>query len=306
MENKEIDFMEESIDSGLLKILLKDRSTGENIIWATSDYERFGYGFRSTDSINSSSVVGRYKIIIRPRVAKHKYNQADRTREKAEVFTPAWVCNKQNNLIDEQWFGKPNVFNYEIPEGWKTNCDKISFPKTKNKSWQDYVRAIRLEVTCGEAPYLVSRYDAVNGKYIEISERIGILDRKIRVINENVKKRDDWYQWIVIAYKSVYGFEFQGDNLLLARENLLLDFIDNYTVRYKDDPPVEMLKEIATIISWNIWQMDGITYTIPLDKVREKYEQISIFDTPETTKKTRYAKIKDWTNETIIEYRKMI
>lgn len=27
-------------------------------------------------------------------------------RDKAEVFTPSWVCNAQNNLVDNQWFGK--------------------------------------------------------------------------------------------------------------------------------------------------------------------------------------------------------
>jgi hypothetical protein len=32
----------------------------------------------------------------------------------AEVFTPSWICNAQNNLIDNTWFGRDNVFNKEI------------------------------------------------------------------------------------------------------------------------------------------------------------------------------------------------
>ena len=45
--------------------------------------------------------------------------QQQRSREMAEVFTPSWICNKQNNLIDNAWFGRENVFNVEIdnPDG---------------------------------------------------------------------------------------------------------------------------------------------------------------------------------------------
>ncbi len=313
MNYREIDVKEEeieSIDSELLKILLKDRSTGKNIIWATTDYSRYGKGFRSTDNIKPESVLGRYKIIIRPRVAKHKYNQEDRTREKAEVFTPAWLCNRQNNLIDQQWFGRTGVFNSEKTNGWKTNTEMIVFPNIEGRTWKDYVNAIRLEVTCGEAPYLVSRYDAVSGNYIEVYDRVGLLDRKLRVISENIESKDEWCEWAIAAYKSIYAYEFQGDSLLLARENLLFDFIDNYSIKYGEEPSVDILKEIATIISWNVWQMDGITNAIPFDKARDEFEQISIFDLTDSsspkTKKTQYAIIKDWANNSEIEYRNLI
>lgn len=36
----------------------------------------------------------------------------------AEVFTPSWVCNKQNNLVDEKWFGYANPFNIEQEKTW--------------------------------------------------------------------------------------------------------------------------------------------------------------------------------------------
>ncbi len=52
--------------------------------------------------------------------------------------------------------------------------------------WEDYIDSKRLEITYGEAPYLVSRYDASTGEMIDIHKRIGILDRKLRVVNENV------------------------------------------------------------------------------------------------------------------------
>lgn len=295
----------ESIDSELLTILLKDRSTGKNIIWATKDYARFGKGFFSTDSISPNLVRGRYKIIIQPRVYKHKYKQTARTKGKAEVFTPSWVCNKQNNLIDEQWFGRPNAFNVEVDSGWVTNKEKVLFSDS-DKTWQDYVCANRLEVSCGEAPYLTSRYDTVSGKYIDVAERIGLVDRKLRVVNENTSHKNDWFEWAEKAYKSIYAYEFHGDSLLLARENLLLTFIDNYAMKFGDDPSVNMLKRIATILSWNIWQMDGFTYTIPLDEVRDEYIQISLFDNEESPKRSRFAKVKDWSDDSVIEFRELI
>ena len=50
----------------------------------------------------------------------------------------------------------------------------------------------------------------------------------MRVVSENAKNEDEWLKWTVRAFQSVYGYEFQGDNLLLlARENLLHTFIDN-------------------------------------------------------------------------------
>ena len=59
---------------------------------------------------------------------------------------------------------------------------------------------------------------------------------------------------------NVYGYEWQGDNLLLARENLLMTFLDYYKAKFGADkiPQMKSLLYIAYIISWNFWQMDGL------------------------------------------------
>lgn len=57
----------------------------------------------------------------------------------------------------------------------------------------------RLEITCGEAPYIVSRYDAATGEIIPIERRIGILDRKLRVVNENTETEEDWLFWTTLC-----------------------------------------------------------------------------------------------------------
>lgn len=253
----------EQLDYELLTILLQDKSSGRNIIWATDDYSQNGYGFRRDDEIQIYAIVGNNGDIIKPRTAKTKQEQQNRIKCKAEVFTPAWVCNKQNNLIDNAWFGAENVFNTEHDKAWTTTKNKIKFPADDGKRWEDYVTANRLEISCGEAPYLVSRYDAVSGKVIAVKNRIGLLDRKLRVVSENTENERDWYTWAKKAIQSVYGYDWQGDNVLLARENLLFTFIDFYESRFGVYPIKEYLREIAGILAWNIWQMDGLKFVIP-------------------------------------------
>ena len=212
------------LDNKLLEILLKDHSSNKNIIWATDNYTIRGKGYYPYDNISLKSITGRNGLVIKPRVKKSKKEQNKRIKDKAEVFTPSWICNAQNNLIDEAWFGRKNIFNIENQEhkSWEVINEKIIFPE--GKTWQDYVKENRLEISCGEAPYLASRYDTVTGEWLEPNARIGLLDRKLRIINENVDNEKDWYVWAVIAYKSIYGFEWQGDSLLIARENLLFTF----------------------------------------------------------------------------------
>lgn len=209
------------LDDSLLSILLKDHSSGKNIVWATDNYEIKGDGYESYSSITVKAITGRRGNVIKPRVGKSKKEQLHRVRDKAEVFTPSWICNRQNNLIDNAWFEKENVFNIEKEKSWHTVTKKITF--TNGKTWQDYVKANRMEISCGEAPYLCSRYDTVSGLWIELQDRIGVLDRKIRIINENTASKEEWLKWVKEAYKATYGFEWQGDSLLIARENLLLD-----------------------------------------------------------------------------------
>ena len=247
----------------VLDTLLHDHTTGRNIFWATHDYEALGseYGYHS--EILPHLITGEHGMVIRPRVLKTKEEQSDRAKDMAEVFTPSWVCNAQNNLVDEAWFGRKDVFNVEDTTNhtWQATTNKIEFPETK--SWKDYVRATRMELTCGEAPYLVSRYDATTGEPIPLEQRIGLLERKLRVISENVDASGDWLVWAQMAYKNTYGFEWQGDSLLLAREALLWTFIEYYQAKFGKAPLTKSINYIAYIISWNLWQMDGLKGVVP-------------------------------------------
>lgn len=261
----------------------KDPNKVVNIFWATNDYEsqRDGeakIGYRYDDQIIPDSIIGQNGRVVMPRVLKDKRLQIDRTKDKAEVFTPSWVCNAQNNLIDEAWFERKDAFNHEEVDedgshSWIPTAEKIVFPEgDKYRTWKRYVTENRLEITCGEAPYLVSRYDTTTGDPIPLHNRIGLLDRKLRVVSENTSELGEWLEWTRKAFMHTYGYEWQGDNLLLAREALLYTFIEYFQEKF----PGETLKKtsivgIARIISWNLWQMDGIKMVVP-DSCDKQYD----------------------------------
>ncbi len=290
----------------VLPILLQDKTTNKNIIWATSSYKDLGTAYADDVQITTGALIGMDAIRLQPRVLKALAEQQERTKAHAEVFTPSWICNQMNNYCDEEWFGKKDVFNTQDGHTWKATEEPVAFPakKVKVPLWQRYVDSKRLEITCGEAPFIVSRYDAATGEEIPIPQRIGLLDRKLRVVNENAADEEDWLKWVLRAFQSVYGYEYQGDNLVLARINLLMTFVEYLQDRWKRPPTIKELKKIANVIVWNFWQMDGLKGTVPFGEPREMVEQTEfdlsfhdfgiVQDDSETATKTPRCKVFDW------------
>ncbi len=136
MNINQADILEGNISKDIMDILLRDHTTQRNIFWATNDYEQWGEGYAEADEITCEKICDNNKIV--PRVLKHRLQQAARSKEMAEVFTPSWVCNAQNNLIDNAWFGREGVFNVEVEENgehsWITTTEPIEFPD--GKTWK--------------------------------------------------------------------------------------------------------------------------------------------------------------------------
>lgn len=281
----------------LLKILLKDKTTNRNIIWATDSYEQMGKNFAPHKPVAVNVVTGKYGNLIQPRAVKSKEEQLIRTRDKAEVFTPLSIVKQMNDACD---------------------------PKRITKNiWQEYVALLKLEITCGEAPYIASRYDPVSDKQklIPIRRRVGFLDKKLRVVSKYCDTKKEWLKWAKTAFQSSYGYEWQGDSLLIARENLLYTFIDYYRDKFKVTPNINLQKEVAEIIVWNIFQMDGLKYVIPMsckteeinvkgsetlfgkedDRIIEKLCEGCENKTAENHNGI-YVKIKDWKEDKIIRF----
>ena len=303
-----IDFHAPEVQA-VLDTLLKDKSTGKNIIWATDPPEELQtvmYEPVTDRSQITAQQLGltHYEVVL-PRMMKQTDTQQQRTRKKGEVFSPAWVCNKMNNALDADWFGALGAeqtagqFTVELPQGWQTVETPVQFPACggRTPAWVQYVQSRRLEVTCGEAPFLASRYDAATGEMIPVARRIGILDRKLRVVSENAVTEDEWRKYATHAVQSTYGYEYQGDNLLLARVNLLLTYAEHLQARWQRKPTEEELQAIANIISWNLWQMDGLHLSVPGGKPQPEAEQLdlfSMFGAAEPQPPTVSCKVKNW------------
>ncbi len=232
-----IDINEFKIPREILEILLMDRTTGKNILLGTDQY-----GYDPKSSIQVEQIIS--GNVIKPRVLKTQEDQKSRTDSKAEVYTPIEIIKKMNDSVDEKFEGNT----------------------------RQYLTRKVLEVTCGEAPYLVSRYDVSTGKMIPLSERQGLLDRKMRKVNELpiTKDHNEWVCGMYYSLQSTYGYEWQGDSLLLARENVLYDVIDWFEDKFRKSMPIDLMIEVAKIISYNIFQMDGVTMCIPYSDIPAK------------------------------------
>lgn len=276
----------------VLETLLSDRTTGRNIIWADGEYERLGDGYRGDDEITVERITGARSGVIRPRVAKEQERQSQRTKTRAEVFTPSWLVNRMNNFLDRDWFRHDGAFSSETPCGWDASPEEVRFPKKNGRGWHAYVESRRLEITCGEAPFVCSRYDTVTGAEIPVPDRIGFLDRKLRVVSERTKTPGDWVKWALAALRATYGFEIQGDSLLIARINVLETFCEHFRHRWGSEPGGEAVAQAAWIVSWNLWQMNGFTGAVPTtregaaaqstlsdyEEPRPEPTQLSLFD----------------------------
>jgi hypothetical protein len=203
------------LNDSIIDILLQDRTTDSNL------------------NVNPYNTI--------PRHMKTFVDQKDRTKTKAEVFTPVSIVKRMNESFDVNYIG----------------------------SYEDYICRRVLEVTCGEAPFLTTRYDVASGQQIPCGERVGLLDRKLQRIPDSVDK-SEWNALATRSLKATYGYEWQEDSIFLARKNLLLNVIEYHMDRFKELPNQDDIKEWATIVSYNIFRMDGVTLCIPETNIKSK------------------------------------
>ena len=280
---------------GLLAPLLADKTTKRNIIWATDAYRSLGFPYERTQEIRPALITGEHSDVIKTRARKEMEQQSERTRRHAEVFTPLAVCRQMIGDVDAAYFGGADPFMADgVPSA------RVSFPR--RRKWQHYVDARRLEITCGEAPYLVHRYDVATMEGVPLAERQGVLDRKLRIVCENTADETEWMRWTVRAYQATYGYEFQGDNLLIARVNLLMTFEKYLRARWRRKPTAQEYRAIIRTIVWNLWQMDGIRGSIPYAEESEPME-LRLF--PAHTGEMPPVRIYDWRRKSGLEYRRV-
>ena len=94
-----IDFSSISQFKGHISTILFDHNTQSNIL------------LDNNSEFSIESLVKSPQAFIQPHFLYSLDNKKARCKKNAEVFTPSWMCNIQNNLIDNHWFGQNNVFN---------------------------------------------------------------------------------------------------------------------------------------------------------------------------------------------------
>ena len=293
---------------GLLDLLLTDKTAEaaakkaggparKHILWATDVYQSLGPEYRRSREIVPALITGERSGVIRTRARKALEQQTERTRKRAEVFTSLPVIRLMVSAADAVWFGRQH-----------DRFDEERIPFTKEKTWKHYVDARRLEITCGEAPYLATRYDAATGEGLPLACRTGLLDRKLRAVSENSEGEEEWLRWAFRALEATYGYEFSGDNVLIARVNLFMTFKEYLHARWQRDPTGREAQRAANIIAWNIWQMDGLTGAVPYCR-DDAWREANLFepDEPEPlleeTPLQPRCRIYDWRRKNSLEYR---
>jgi len=78
---------------GLVRRLLQDKTTRKNIMFASSSYADYGAGYRDNSQMTEGALLGFDSCDIQPRVYKAAAEQTERTRKRAEVFTPTAMRN---------------------------------------------------------------------------------------------------------------------------------------------------------------------------------------------------------------------
>lgn len=240
----------------LLKILLLDHSDPSR-----KKNIIWASGFRGDQNWSKAIGVGDVSS-VQPRAFKSLDEKMARVKTHAEVFTPFEVVSRMTQDLWQDWEGHSKTF---------------------------------LEIACGEAPFITSRYDAATGKPIPLEKRVGILDRKLQELACKVKDDEEWIEEGEEALKSVYGYEFQGDSLFIARVNVLDAFLENFYDRFKRLCDRDLLLKEANIVSWNFWQMDGRTLTPP-DKDNAAVTESNLFQqgTP--------CRIRFWNQNTVTHF----
>lgn len=262
----------------LLDGLLVDKTTKRRIMWATDAYTALDSRYGRNEEITPELITGPNAFVIKTRARKELEQQSSRTRKHGEVATPLWVCEKMCDYADEVWDSRAR--------------------------WQRYVDWRVLEITCGEAPFLVSRYDSTTGEAVPVSNRIGLLDCKLWAVTEHTYTEEDWLNWAFRAFHATYGYEFQGDNVLIARVNLLMTFREYLLDRWDREPTLAEYKKLITVIDWNIWQMDGLQGCIPYGTPEETHQQFSLFAAGDQTGENKQprCRIKNWLGDRSVEF----
>ena len=199
---------------------------------------------------------------IKRRCDKAKEEQTKRTKKNAEVFTPLPTVKHMIDAAEN---------NMEIDP--------------TQPEWKQRITSRTLEIACGEGPFITSRYDPITGEPVEEQDRVGMLDRKLRLLKDRDYLTIEWkLEYLYIALQQTYGVEYQGDNLLIARANVFLTWYEAFEAVIGSAPIKGACIVACEIITNTITQADFLTGLLPTTT-----DQISLLAVYEDSELKEYA-----------------
>lgn len=127
-----------------------------------------------------------------------------------------------------------------------------------------------LEITAGEAPHMATRYDVETGEIVPLTKRVGFVDRKLKRINAEVDDKAEWQRLVLKRINQVMVLSGVVTHFYLLGK---IFFTHTEIIIFKNGSKNQLmacLVNIAKIISYNLFQMDGLKYIIPLTEKRVK------------------------------------
>lgn len=234
-----------AMDESARKMLLSDLSYPGNILWATDEYAELGDGFAPDMEITMDCLEDP-RFRLRCRWEKEEEAKKGRTKRRAEVFTPRKVVRRMHDMLADE--------NHEVLRG----------------PWRGMAARTYLEITCGEGPYIATRYDPEDGTLVPYAYRAGMLDRILHAVRmEEGDDPDAWLRGAVLAVYSQYGYELSGDSLLIARVNVFMSVVERYRDFFGLELGPERQRMLACIIACNLFQCDGLTSLEPPRRVED-------------------------------------
>ena len=132
---------------------------------------------------------------------------------------------------------------------------------------------------------------------IPVARRIGILDRKLRVVSENVTTEDEWRKYATHAVQSTYGYEYQGDNLFVGAGQPSADLCGASASPLAAQANRRGAASHRQHHQLEPVQMDGLHLSVPGGKPQSEAEQLdlfSMFGTVEEQIPAVSCKVKNW------------
>lgn len=185
---------------------------------------------------------------LRRRCDKSKTEQRARTKRRAEVFTPTSVV----------------AYMVEQAESAKLG---VTVEELDTVPWRDRIQLRSADMCCGEGAFMTTLYDPITGEDIPEPERVGVLDRKLRLVVENAPMSMAT-RYLLTALRTSYACELVGDNVILARMNVLLAWREAYCRVMGTSPSVAEMTEACEVICGTVMQVDVLTGMIPASDLR--------------------------------------